>query len=251
MSDFESVDLTIPEDYSGLIEFINEHKEEIISNPTLYYKVLTSLDRLLNDAHNLSELHRDTSIILEAIKIQQDALLKEYKNGLTIEKIVQMANDDYLDEFFSRALNNCLRAKFVDHLGLAYQSKPQRQKIERTRYEEKTGVTSVPEELKEIEEESHTSKAIRNIKKIVEEKRIIEYFSLIIDPKSYSRTITNAFNLSLAIRMKAVSFSLNGNVLNVIPFTSENGSNEHSVLELTPRQYKNIIERFDIKEGML
>ena len=32
--------------------------------------------------------------------MQQDALLREYRSDLTIEKIVEMADSDLMDEFF-------------------------------------------------------------------------------------------------------------------------------------------------------
>ena len=250
-SEVEEQEVKVPNHYSGLIEFINDNKQDVINTPSLYLKVLKAMDSLLIEAKNMSDLHRDTSIILDAIKMQQDALIKEYKNDLSPTKLIQMANDDELEFFYIDVIASCSRVKFIDFLDFNYNVRPQRQKIVRKKYENSKEVAITPGKLKEIEEESASTRAINKIKKVVEERSEIEYFKLITDPNSYSRTITNAFNLALAIRMKAVSFCMQNDVLKIVPYSQRDGSNDHSVLELTPAQHKNIVKKFNITESLI
>ena len=84
------------------------------------------------------------------------------------------------------------------------------------------------------------------------DKSSIEYFKLIMDPNSYAKTILNAFNLSLALRLQYVGFDFNSDGLFVvIPSKSQGDSYRHSILELTPAQYRNILDRLNIQKAIL
>jgi Nse4 C-terminal len=242
----------IPNNYGELCEHICENEKKIIENPEYFKQILKSLNSLLTDANTMSDLHRDTSIILQAIKIQQDALLKEYKNDLTHSKILSMANDGHLEDFYRTVARKRTTLSFVDHLDLEYNTRVAKPRGPRLKYDTTNGETSVPEKLEDPNEnENESVKAIQKIKSVVEETGKIEYFDLIMDIDSYSKTILNAFNLALAIRSKAVSFIFNNQHLYVVPYSLGTDEGKHSVFNLTPLEYKNILEKRNISKSML
>lgn len=241
----------IPKDYNKLCVFIAENKNRILSDWGLVARILDALDHLLTCAENLSDLHRDTSIILETIKLQQDALLREYQNGLSIEQLVEQANSGALDGFFETVKSRSLAVRFVDQLSFSFKPRGQRERSTRTVYDLCASPANVPEGTSGGDGPDEQAVLVQRIRDAVMKHGRVEYFYLVINPHSYSRTVHNAFNLALAIRMKAVSLILDEGRVYATQYTSGSAGVGHSALHLTPQQMRLIAERLGISTAML
>lgn len=242
----------IPKDYSNLCEFIENNRSIIVSDNKLLKEILEILDELLSNTETMSDLHRDTTIILSTIKIQYDALVREYRGELTFDKIIDMSNNDQLDEFFEYIQKKSLSMKFLDCLKLDYEKKERRKVKERTKYDNALIEASVPILKINSDQPLESVEIISKIKNLIDKNKKLEYFKLIINPLSFSRTVLNAFSLSLAIRMKTVSLKLEENILYVCEYNEEeNKTFDHVVLEINFEKFNNLIKRLDIKNSLL
>lgn len=237
----EESGIEIPKTHSELLEFIGEHREQICSDWKLLFGIIKALDELLQITEHMCDLHKDTTIILEAVKMQQRALLKEFRSELTFEKALVLIENDSLDGFFEdvKASSQCM--DFVDHLNFDYMAhkKPLRERIQ---YDKTSETMFVPGTLEHIDEAEETNITLQSIKDQVLFTGKIEYFRLICDEESFSKTVFNAFNVALALRMKLISLRNINSVLYVVPYEAGGQVLGHSVLEITPEYHKRIRE---------
>lgn len=239
---------TIPASYLEIFDFLNENKQDIFENWTLLFEILRRLDELLESASSMSDLHKDTRIVLETIKLLHDRLLREIRNELTFEKLVEMTGSTVLEEFFLMAKNHSQAMTFVDHLSFNYSTKPlATPKRERTFYDPGNENIQKPETLGEANLLPEVNSALQAIKTCVDSKKSIEFFDLVFDPESYSKTVVNAFNLALAIRTKLVSLCADDGILRITSYDPENLELNHSVLEITYEEYMRVKENMDVK----
>lgn len=242
---------SIPNSYRGLRKFMSEHKNEIVINHELLDIIMDRLNRLLSSAENMTDLHKDTKLMLESIKISREAFLRTTRNGLSIASLVEMANNDELGQFYNNIKQKSLSISFIDCLYFENSENGRRKPVQRIKYDIQTSSAIEPETVSLIEEDNESSKAVLKIKRIVTEHHKIKFLDLIIDPQSYSKTISNAFNLSLASRNKAISFYVEENEVYVIPYTFSAADYDHAVLELTPHQHRQLVEILKIRKSVL
>lgn len=245
---FMSDDLSnadIPNTYSEIYDFICQNRARIVSDWNLLFGILKELDILLDSTRNLSELHKDTRIILETIKIMQDTLLKEFRNGLTFEKVLFMAEHDALDSFFEVAKASSQAISFLDHLAFEVKPKVHRSLKEKASFSVASGKQVVPDILDESIENKDSNLAIYELQEKVTFSGKIEFFHLICDRKSYSKTVANAFNLALALRQKLISLKMTNCTLYAVPYEPGFSELNHSVFEITPAQYRLFIHRLE------
>ncbi|ELA41413.1 uncharacterized protein VICG_01518 [Vittaforma corneae ATCC 50505] len=244
MENISNKNIMIPSTYFEIFEFINENKQCILDDWTILFEILKKLDELLKSASCMSDLHKDTSIILETIKLQQDILLKEVRNELTLERLIQMAESEFLDDFFIFVKSNSQAMVFIDRLIFNYTAQPSIVRRERTIYDQAKGFTLMPKTLDQIDDVAETNAILQDIRNEVLKKDKVEFFNLIIDLNSYSKTVINAFNLALAIRMKLISLKMVDDVLFAMPYNSTSEEElGHSILEITPAQYEKVKSR--------
>lgn len=243
--------IEIPTDYADFVDFINRNSNLIRSDTEHMSRILEELNTRLNNAENPSDLHHDSSMMLATIRFHQEIFFKEYQHNLGIEKLVDLTNNGAFDKFFEISKTMFMKAKFVDQLDLSYLPKDPLQRTTRKCYDRCTDPANVPETLTSIEGESGQSQSIVNIKDLIKKHGQVDYFKLILDKESYSKTIYNAFNLALAIRMKAVSLVTVDDVVYVAQYTQKSSEVDHSVLEITPNGYKNLISKFSIEKSLL
>lgn len=239
----DTSELVVPNTRNEIFEFICENRNVILTNWNLLFEIIQKLDTLLCRAKSLSDLHSDTKVILEAIKIQHDALLKEFKNDITFEKILFLADRDELDSFFEAEKRNSLTVQFLDQLNFGFQPRQASDlRPARISYRAETEDVQKPEEQQISEAESNRTNAAAQeiMDAVLNSGGCVEYFKLICDKSSYSKTVLNAFNLALALRQKLVSIKTFDTVLHVTSYEPGDSSLDHSILSITPEQFNKI-----------
>lgn len=236
-------EVTVPSSHFEICEFIAENKQLILEDWSLLAKILKRLDELLESTVNMADLHKDTHIVLETIKLQQDTLLKEIRNEMSLSTLIQMSESEILERFFQTVKLTSQSITFADSLDLNYIPKEKSQKKQKMVYEEANGALISPGPLENKLADLDENSNLHKIKDKVLNNKKVEFFDLIIDYESYSKTVLNAFNLALAIRMKHVSLQSIDNVLFVTSYSTEGQGVNHSVFEITPAQYEKVKKR--------
>ncbi|KAL6122762.1 hypothetical protein NUSPORA_00018 [Nucleospora cyclopteri] len=233
----------IPNSHSELLEWINENRKIIINDPKIVTSILHRLNFILLDTENINILRKDVQIMCKTVKLEYEALLKEYRSNLDADMIIEMVNRGELEEFFAdcRRKERCFEA--IDFLNFNYEVK-EKQKHEKTQITATNEPQTKADELENMVNQQIEDSHVIKISKIVENHKKIEYFELILDPLSFSKTIYNAFNVSLANRMKLISFQMADNKLYVSKPQKDSVLYEHGVLEITPKDYKKLLVKY-------
>lgn len=244
--------LDIPREYNSLVSFIEANKRTIYTDWRLLLEIVKVLDNMLGRAESMGDLRQDMSVMLYAIRLLQDSLLRAYRNNMSVDKLVSMANDGHLESFLEMVKSKSLACSFVDRLVLAHSPEERREARQRTVYDTVSTPAVMPTQLlAESAESCGESEIARRIQTVVMKAGMVEYFALIIDPGSFSQTVYNAFNCALALRSKLVSCISRDNKIYIVPYRRSGNTMGHSVFSITPAQFRAIVSLLNIKEPML
>lgn len=238
--------LEIPDDYAEIYDFACQNRIKLGSDWNLLFEVIRKINKLLNDTKNPFELHKNTRIMLESIKIMHDNLLKEFRKEINFEKMLFMAENEELDDFFTIVKANSQSISFIDHLVFETNQNSKKPRAARATDLENSTEQIKPEILDHNVENKDSNASVYELHDKVTAMGRIEYFRLVVDLESYSKTIINAFNLALALRQNLVSIKMIDSILYIIPYVSEQSELCHSALEITPFQYellKEVVEK--------
>ncbi|XP_071605727.1 non-structural maintenance of chromosomes element 4 homolog A [Heliangelus exortis] len=144
-----------------------------------------------------------------------------------------------------------------------------RQRIERQKKSAGgEGKRAMPAQLKKMEE-SHQEATEKEVERILgllqthfknDPDTPISFFDLVIDPNSFARTVENIFHVSFIIRDGFARLKLDGDKLPIIEPSKDNerkvgnhsaGARNQVVLSLSHREWKEIVERYEITEPMI
>ncbi|ORD96973.1 hypothetical protein HERIO_1127 [Hepatospora eriocheir] len=256
MSLKDKKELDIPKDYNLMLAWFENNKKLVLDCPSIMKEILFNLNQLLSDVHSTTEFKNDIRVVIKTIKTEYESMFKKFNPSLTNEKIFDIINRHEFDTFFEFCKRRESKCLFADILNIGFQG------IERKR-QEKERVDEALEKaeantLKNIDKQ-HEQEAMKEIEKIdliLKQNQKIEYFKLIIDPKSFSKTIYNAFNLSLATRLKKAEFKMIEKTLYVcvcknIKSIKNNEEYIHSILSLDYKKYLKLIEEMNLIESVI
>ncbi|XP_058666564.1 non-structural maintenance of chromosomes element 4 homolog A isoform X1 [Ammospiza nelsoni] len=163
------------------------------------------------------------------------------------------------------------RAPTFHYMMGSFKSEPpvRKQRIERQKKASRgKAERAMPAQLKEMEQ-SHqeaTEKEVERILRILQThfendpNTPISYFDFVIDPNSFARTVENVFHVSFLARDGLAKIKLDEDALPIIePVKPSEGGEEDSraaaqnqvVISLDQREWKEIIETFQITEAMI
>ncbi|XP_065528479.1 non-structural maintenance of chromosomes element 4 homolog A [Lathamus discolor] len=144
-----------------------------------------------------------------------------------------------------------------------------RQRIERQKKTTGTeGKRAMPAQLKKMEE-SHQEATEKEVERILgllqthfqnDPSTPISFFDLVIDPNSFARTVENIFHVSFIIRDGFARIKLDDDKLPIIEPSEDNeeredghsaGARNQVVLSLNYKDWKEIVETFEITEPMI
>lgn len=259
IQDISSINIinSIPDDYKKISLWLQENRQKIIQNPQIIIKIFEKLNTLLEQNENIISLRRDITLLLETIKIEYDALLKEYNKTLTCDKIIQIINDGTCDEFFKYCLINEKTFTFVEFLNIGYKDKEKKQKLQNKEIEITEKIIN---KVKPIDNDNNhfndtTVFELNKIKTIVNQYVYISYYEIILDPHSFSKTIFNAFNISLAIKLKYIKLFKDKEIIFITNFNNNkictNNTYEHGILEMTYEKYQQLLINTKITKSIL
>ncbi|XP_028325403.1 non-structural maintenance of chromosomes element 4 homolog A isoform X2 [Gouania willdenowi] len=144
---------------------------------------------------------------------------------------------------------------------------PPKQKVERQRKAPTKEVKRImPTQLKKMEESQHeaTEKEVERILGYLKSYHHddptspISYYEFVIDPDSFSRTVENIFHTSFLIRDGLAQMYLDDEKLPCIApsedvegATADSQSRQQCIVSINYKEWKDLIEVFEIKNGMI
>ena len=222
----------MPRIYEEIPLWLNKNKQTIYENPKLITRIQHILNKLSKEVSSITKFKKDMEIFAQTIKIEYDALLKEYNQNLTQEKFLNFIDKGRCVEYFLHCKENELSYNFLDILNIDVEDRI-RNRTERIKEEYNKEQTNAKKDTENIET-NETNLEIEKLKEMANSNRIL-FNDYVYDKNSFSKTVFNIFNVSLAVKMKVVSLTKNSGDLFIVPYDTNNNdiiNNEHSVFEL-------------------
>lgn len=259
---------SIQDQYFDLLNDLRNKKEELADTETSNLdNIIAKTNTLFTDITNSAELKLDAKISAEAVNLSSLTFEKKLRNRkVTTMSFINNLNkglkkdigDEQCAERYNRKMHilfGSLEQRFYGitfkhHYGLAVHDRLRRKR--EMKVEEQDRKSTIIEH-KKIKDDNFAHKIDKITDAIGNQK--IDYYRLVINPDSFTKTIENIFYLSFAIKLKKVKFCFeNGRIL--IAKTDgeqEQGEKEvnHFISSIDYVEYKRIIHNLNIDKPFL
>ncbi|RVD92754.1 non-structural maintenance of chromosome element 4 like [Tubulinosema ratisbonensis] len=236
--------------YLKLLKVLRKEKQTI--NDKLD-EVIEDTNTLLTQVDKPSELVLDAKVSYESTSQANSIFQKNcLEDRMTTEKFVNLYGSKEMKEYVNFVYNKFLGVTFAEKINLfpdekIKHSRTQTQIKKSQKFEPKS-----PKKLTEAVDDENQLNLVKRIKKIVKQHEKIDYFTLVLDPKSFSRTIENLFYLSFAIKMQQVYLKMiDNNLFVTIENESEEENLNHLIVSIEYNEFKKLIKKYQLKEPMI
>ncbi|KAF7684540.1 Interacting inhibitor of differentiation [Astathelohania contejeani] len=251
---------SVYQEYLNLIHELKEKREEMVENKNnIFDDLIQRSTELLEKVKTTSELKLDARFSTVSTKISNESMEKVFRESLVTSndylEIVQnhfQNGDIRFNLFLKKAAEAFYGIEFVDLFNISDNGE-EKDRVKRKKIGIGFEELEVPKVLTEGDLEDNSSIIVNNIRDIVYKFGSLEYYRLVIDPNSFSRTIENIFYLAFAIRNDIVFFEVKNNILYVSKDKriEPDGQDSHFILNIEHEDYKKIIQKLEIKEALI
>lgn len=241
---------TIKIKYLDILKDLRKNKQNI--NDRLD-EVIENTNNLLTQVDLPSELVLDAKVSYESTSQANSIFLKNcLEDKITTEQFVNLFNSKEMKEYVNFVYNKFQGVCFTDKLNLFPVQRIRSQRtVSQIRRNMKNDPKS-PKKLLEAKDDENQLNLVKRIKKIVRQKGKVDYFSLVLDPKSFSRTIENLFYLSFAVKMQQVYLKMiDNNLFVTIENESEEDNLNHLIVSIEYSEFKKLVKKYKINEPMI
>lgn len=236
--------------YLDILKVLRINKES--SNQNLD-EVIQNTDNLLTQVENPSELVLDAKVSYESTSQASTIFLKNcMEDKITTEQFVSFYGKKQMKEYVKFMYRKFYGVNFLEKFNLFTIEKVRTQRTQGIIRRSQRTDPKTPDLAIEITEDENQLNVVKKIKKILREYEEIDYFTLVLDPHSFSRTIENLFYLSFAVKMQQVFLKMNDNKLLVV---KENETDDdllsHLIVSIEFNEYRKLIKNLNIKEPMI
>lgn len=209
---------SIQDQYFDLLTSLKNKKEKISDTETLNIdEIAEKANTLLPDISNSTELLLDAKISSEVVNISALNFDKNLRNKqATVPSFINRLNKALVDDgskttnihkikmerFFKNLKSQCYGVSFKKQYSMDIIEQELRIK---SIDNEKQDVKKTEIKHEKMKKNDNFMEKIERICDVLGNKRL-EYYELVIDPGSYSKTIENIFYLSFAIKLELVQF---------------------------------------------
>lgn len=244
-------EVEINKEYANIIIKLQDKKEGLAKDLDDTLNLLRKKsDLLFPQIRKPSTLRLDARYLNESTYLSNINFKKSIENTESnYEAFNELLVTDNLENYLDMAKKNFYGVNFYSTLALEtpiVRNQTRQNKIDK--------VDTEPDEPKKIHENKEIDINIEipnKIKQILKEHGEVEYYRLVINIDSFTKTIENIFYLAFAIKQKMCSLELKDNMLVVVNEYKENVANNHIVIELKISEYYSIIKKLELKETMI
>lgn len=242
----ESGEQGITKQYLDLLSKIKDTHISTAENTQLDY-IIVQAEELFQSIEKPSTLKLDARLFSEAVSMSSDRLEKSMRNFvLTTDAFLSMSKESFA-KYFKRATTFHYGIKFAELITMGWVEKP-RNVAERAAQSSNSEMKQPGDKVEKEESNMIIAEKIRDLVKQKER----EYFRLVIDVDSYSKTVENMFYLAFAVRMKMVNLKMNNNKFTVVKWENgEEKEDSHMIVELDYEEYINLIKTLKLKTSLI
>lgn len=245
--------------YLDLLKRMRSNKENLISKDNNEMEgLIENTESLFLQIQKPWDLKLDARISTESAKISSESFEKQcMSDRITSERFIDMIlkhNESGLAEitnYMHFAKSRFVGVDFMDQLCL---TPVVRETNARQRNVQKVAEDSAdfPLRIFSAEDDDGTLTLVKKIKKVVHEKRVVDYYELVLDPDSYPKTIENIFYLAFAIKVGLVHFaSRDGRFVVCAEPSAVSEVLNHLIVSIEYGEYCMLVKNLNIGKSML
>lgn len=245
--------------YLDLLKKMRSNKENLTQKDS------EEMDNLIKNTESLFlqirkpwDLKLDARISNESAKISSVSFERHcMSDKMTTEKFIELvlkhqkSSVCLIEDYMQFAKSRFVGVEFVHQLCLKPAVKETHQRQKSIARVDDTSA-DFPLRIFSAEDDDGTLTLVKKIKKVVYEMREVDYYHLVIDPDSYSRTVENIFYLAFAIKVGLVHFASRDSRFLVCAeqeITCE-GQN-HLIVSIEYGEYCMLVEKLKINKPLL
>ncbi|KAG0440357.1 Non-structural maintenance of chromosome element 4 [Dictyocoela muelleri] len=237
----------IKEEYNELLRELRFKKERDGDDQYLN-EILDKSDILFEKIEDVNLLKIDAKIRSESTRLSNQCLEKQIKGNFTVNDFINFMKKPEFNEFCRKIAENYIGIDFFVPCSLV-----PKESITRKKSEKITESQAIePNKIEKIDEDE----AVVYIDKIVASiSENVNFYKLVLDPNSFSKTVENIFYTSFAIKLKKlfVFQDNSGNILvtKINPNKGKNNDDSHLIFDIEFNEYKKLIENLKIHEAFI
>lgn len=239
--------------YLDLLQRVRISKEEILVDKDKLEDLISASNMLFKKIKTSSELKLDARITAISTKMACSRMEKDLDSSfVTSEKLIELFRNDLLDDFYRHAMECSLGISFLGHLSFVREENRGRQRLQSQRSRLVPSEAEFPRLATTDDNTMNKPEMLVRIREMLKKEERINYFSCVVDPSSFARTIENIFSLSLAIYSSVASLEYDRDVLYVRSSESCTGEGSgHLIVELSYDEYLEIVKKMGMDDVLV
>lgn len=212
--------------------------------------LLTQTEILFSQIQKPCILKLDARIIQEAVSLTSERLESSIRNFKLNTSTLLTMNVNNLEKYYKRAIKHFYGVYFKQNIELLNVEKIKRNMQPRNVLQE----CEIKKPTFLVNKENDNIEIVDKIVKLVMKMGRIEYFRLVVDVGSFSRTVENMFYLAFAVRMRMVSVRMEDGVVSVVVCGDGGGDEEveaHMIVDLDYEEYSGIKVKLNLEKSLI
>lgn len=240
--------------YLDLLQKMRCLKEDLLEDKCRLEELVSTSNSLFKKIKTSSELKLDAKMTALSTKMACTRMEKDIElDDVTSSIFVELFRKNLLNDFYRYAMGCNAGIEFLGCFSLGNHSEASnKKKLPVQRSKQHLPETRIPALITREKVSTEEFDILMHIKELVSERGRVEYFRLVINPQSFSKTIENIFYLSLSLRSGLISIEWDDETLYITSKSSEGkGDLGHLAVEMTYDEYLTIIEKAGISETLI
>ncbi|KAM0678205.1 Non-structural maintenance of chromosomes element 4 A [Binucleata daphniae] len=232
--------------YIKLLAFLKEKQATL--TPENIEELLKEADILFEQIQKPSTLKIDAQIMSHSSKFSNTYLSKQLRNTeLSVQIFLELIKNNSYQFFVECNKKYNKGVTFCKYLSLECEEKKSL-----SRSITRSVVDTEPEIPKTLDEQNEEKSSLTDkIEEVVKKYKNIRFVNLVIDPKSYPKTIENIFYTAFAVRRGLVGLCIIESELYVQQISEKTECSDHLIFDITYDEYKEIINKYKITKAHL
>ncbi|AFN83595.1 hypothetical protein EROM_081790 [Encephalitozoon romaleae SJ-2008] len=241
--------------YLDLLQKMRCLKEDLFEDKCRLEELINTSNKLFKKIKTSSELKLDAKMTALSTKIACKRMEKDIElDDITSSTFVELFRKNLLNDFYRYAMRCNAGIRFLGCFSLGnHPEASNRKKLPVQRSKQHLPETRIPALITREKASTEEFDILMHIKEVVLERGRVEYFRLVINPQSFSKTIENIFYLSLSLRSGLIYIEWDDD--EILYVTSKNSGRKgdlgHLAIEMTYDEYLAIVEKAGISETLI
>ncbi|EPR78128.1 hypothetical protein SLOPH_2212 [Spraguea lophii 42_110] len=237
--------------YAKYIQIYTElhiKKDDMIEDNTILDDIISRTNKLFHSIEDTNLLKMDAKISTESTKRSSVQFQMNHRNKkININQLLK----DFDTNKINRYINNIqyIGMYLYEPTSIKYVIKTERQKKVKETFNLNNSISSTLLTERKTEKDN-TKHIIAKIEHILKERKKINFYQLVLDKESYSKTIENMFYLSFVLKSNKATLSFENEECYILDNIEED-INSHCIIDMEWSEYEALKRKYSNYESLM